>query len=53
MKLTLLVKPGSRHEKITLQQTLDGHDVLIVAVKEPPVDGKANKAVIKVLSEFF
>jgi hypothetical protein len=48
MKLLIKVKPNSRQEKI--EKTDDGY---IVYVKEPPVENKANQAVIRVLSEYF
>ena len=41
------LKPGSKQEKII---SIDEQDICI-AVTAPPVDGKANKALIKFLAE--
>lgn len=49
MKINVKVKPGARNEQVT--RVDDGH--LIVSVKEPPVEGKANEALIRVLSEYL
>jgi uncharacterized protein (TIGR00251 family) len=48
MKIQVRVKPNSKTEEIIV----DG-DVYVVRVKEPPKEGKANHAVIKLLSEHF
>lgn len=47
--LTVKVKPNSKQQKIEHQ--LDGS--LTVYLKSPPVDGKANKELIKLLSDRF
>ena len=47
--VTVRVKPGSR--KGPLVET--GPDGLTVYVREPAVEGKANKAVIRLLAEHF
>lgn len=60
MKIQVKVKPNSKKvgvERVT-QPTLDlgfkkEMDVYKVSVKEPPVDGKANKGVAKALAEYF
>ena len=49
MKLSVRVKPNAKQEKI--EKVNDGH--FLIWVKEKPQEGKANKAVIKVLSEYF
>ncbi len=49
MKVTVRVKPNSRQPGI--QAEADGS--LTVRLKSPPVDGKANKELIQVLSEWF
>lgn len=49
MKYSLVVKPKSNIEKV---EKLD-EKTLKVWVKAPPVDGKANDAVIKLLADFF
>jgi len=49
MKIEVLVKPGSSKEK--LEKT--GENRYTVWVHEPPVENKANLAVIKQLSKYF
>lgn len=49
MRIFIKAKPNSKRprvEKISL-------NTFLVEVKEPPLDGKANKAVIKAVAEFF
>jgi uncharacterized protein (TIGR00251 family) len=48
MRIQVKVKPNSRLEEVS--QEVDG---FIVRVKEPPREGKANQAVIKLLAEHF
>jgi uncharacterized protein len=48
VKISVTVKPNSRVEEVTK----DG-EKLLVKVKEPPKEGKANRAVIKLLSAYF
>jgi uncharacterized protein (TIGR00251 family) len=48
MKIQVKVKPNSRTEEINQEG-----DSFIVKVKEPPKEGKANQAVIKLLAEHF
>lgn len=48
MRFTIIVKPRSRQEKV--EKTDNGY---IAYVKEPPIENKANKALIKLLSEYF
>jgi uncharacterized protein (TIGR00251 family) len=45
----IAVKPRSSREKVGPVQC----DRLVVAVNAPPVDGKANEAVVRVLAEAF
>jgi hypothetical protein len=47
--VTVRVRPGSSRTEIAGEQ--DG--VLIVRVTAPPVDGKANKAVCKLLAKHY
>lgn len=49
MKKQVKVKPNSKQQSI--QEAADGS--LIVHLKSPPVDGKANEELIKVLAEKF
>jgi uncharacterized protein len=49
MKFKILVKPNSRVEEV-----IKGEDgILTVRVSVPPVEGKANKRVIELLSAYF
>jgi len=48
MKIRIKVKPSSRTERVSQEG-----DSFIVKVKEPPKEGKANEAVIKLLAEHF
>jgi len=48
MKIQVKVKPNSRTEELSREG-----DSFIIKVKEPPKEGKANQAVIKLLAEHF
>lgn len=48
MKIKVKVKPNSKTDEVSLEG-----DSFIVKVKEPPREGKANQAVIKLLAEHF
>jgi uncharacterized protein (TIGR00251 family) len=48
MKIQVKVKPNSKTEEVSQEG-----DNFIVKVKEPPKEGKANQAVIKLLAEHF
>ncbi|MEK7582909.1 MAG: DUF167 domain-containing protein [Patescibacteria group bacterium] len=49
MKINVQARPGAREEKV---EKIDGSNFR-VWVKEPPVQGKANAAIIKALAEYF
>lgn len=49
MKIFVKAKPSAKEEKI--QKTDDSH--YLVSVKEPPIKGAANRAIIKALAEYF
>lgn len=49
MKLMIKVKPNSKESKV--EKTAEGE--FVVRVKAPPKEGKANKEVITLLSEYF
>jgi len=49
MKISVKVKPIAKQEKI--ERINESH--FLIWVKERPQEGKANKAVVKVLSEYF
>lgn len=49
MKLKIIVKPNAKTRRV--DKLLDG--TLKVLVDEPPLEGRANKAVIEVLAEYL
>ena len=60
MRIIVTVKPNAKVQVVerVKQSSLLTEDknempVYKVAVKEPPVDGKANKAVVKALASYF
>jgi uncharacterized protein (TIGR00251 family) len=48
MKIQVRVKPNSRTEEVSQES-----NSFMVKVKEPPKEGKANEAVIRLLAEHF
>jgi uncharacterized protein YggU (UPF0235/DUF167 family) len=60
MRIIVKVKPSAKKQSVErmTQATLDlglkeGETVYRVSVKEDPVGGKANEAVVKALAEYF
>jgi hypothetical protein len=49
MKIQVKVKPNSKQQKI--EELTDGS--LIIRLKSPPVDGKANQELIKILAKKY
>lgn len=49
MKIFVKAKPNSREESV--ERINEDH--FVVAVKEPPVQGRANQAIIKALAGYF
>ncbi len=49
MRIFVKVKPNSKVEKV--EKIDEVH--FVVSVKAPPVEGKANEALIKLLSDYF
>ena len=49
MKIFVKAKPFAKEEKIDRIDEIH----FIVAVKEPPIKGAANRAIIKVLAKYF
>lgn len=56
MKIYVKAKPKAKKEGVVPPVPAllpGGDDVYTVSVKEVPVDGKANEAIIRVLAEYF
>ena len=49
MKIKVKAKPNSREEVVERVGDAD----FVVSVKEPPVQGRANVAIVRVLAEYF
>ena len=49
MKIIVKAKPNSKEDKV---EKTDEHNY-IVSVKVPPIGGKANAAIIKLLADYF
>jgi len=49
MKITVFAKPNAREERV--EKT--GENEFVVSVKEPPVEGRANRAVCAALAAHF
>jgi uncharacterized protein len=49
MKIIVKTKPGAKQDKI---EKVDEANY-IVYIKEPPIDGRANAALVKLLAEYF
>lgn len=49
MKISVKAKPNSHQAKV---EKVDENN-FIVSVMEPPVQGRANQAIIKILAEYF
>ena len=50
MKILIIAKPNSKEERIETNPMGEG---FIIYVKESPIQGRANMAVIKILQEYF
>lgn len=49
MKINVKAKPNSNEQKVEKIDEM----TYFVSVKEPPVNGMANRAIVKALSEYF
>ncbi len=52
-EIEIKVIPNSKEEAVIEPEAEAELEPLIVRVKEPPIKGKANKAVVKLLSRYF
>lgn len=48
MKITVRVKPNSPKQDVKLE-----NNIYTISLISPPIDGKANKELVEVLSEYF
>lgn len=49
MRINVKAKPNSNENKVEKIDDLN----FVVSVKDPPIQGRANRAIVKVLSEYF
>ena len=49
MRINIKAKPSARENKVEKIDEIN----YIVSVKEPPIQGQANQAIIKLLAEYF
>lgn len=49
MKIFIKAKPNSKENKVEKVDDLN----FVVSVKEPPIQGRANRAIIRALAEYF
>ena len=49
MRINVKAKPDSNENKVEKIDDLN----FVVSVKDPPVQGRANRAIVKILSEYF
>ncbi|OGN01675.1 MAG: hypothetical protein A3I26_03535 [Candidatus Yanofskybacteria bacterium RIFCSPLOWO2_02_FULL_43_10] len=49
MRINVKAKPNSNENKVEKIDDLN----FVVSVKDPPVQGRANRAIVKLLSEYF
>ncbi len=54
MKISIKVIPNAKQNEVVSDETdLLGLRILKIKVNQPPEDGKANKAVVELLCEYF
>jgi len=49
MRINIKAKPSAKESEV---EKIDDNN-FVVSVKEPPIQGRANQAIIKLLSEYF
>lgn len=52
MKISVQAKPNSKEEKVEKIKIGD-QEIYRVSVKEPPIQGRANIAIMKLLADYF
>ncbi len=53
MKVRTIIKPNSKKGPLVVKKKDDNGEYLEIFVRVPAVEGKANDAVIKLLSEYY
>jgi uncharacterized protein (TIGR00251 family) len=53
MIINVSVTPWSKQEKIEIQKDLMWNEIYKIWLKAKPIDGEANKDLIKILSDYF
>lgn len=51
--IEIKVSPGAKLNQVVVQPSLDGSQQIKVYVTQQPEDGKANKAVLKLLADYY
>lgn len=52
-KIKVKIKPRSKITDVSKKMDMHGNECYIVKVKAPPIEGKANKELLDLLSEYF
>ncbi len=52
MKIIVQAKPNSKEEKVE-KIIIGDQEIYRVSVKEPPIQGRANVAIIRLLADYF
>ncbi len=52
MKISVQAKPNSKEERVE-KVLIDDQEIYRISVKEPPIQGRANAAIIKLLADYF
>ncbi|TAG76774.1 MAG: DUF167 domain-containing protein [Burkholderiales bacterium] len=52
-RIQVKVKPSAKHSKLELQTDASGESIWVAHVKAPPIDGRANEALIGLLASHF
>lgn len=53
MYINIHINPWSSRNIVLVEETLMGETLYKVYVTAPPIDGKANEALIKLIADFF